>query len=440
MPRPRWPLPFLSVLLLAAAAAAQDDLRDVVQLQNGKELHGRVLSRNEPDEVVILQGGKRVRVATQAVAAMTTVRDHLREFFKRRDQLFDNASHRWIVAEWAASNGLPAMARLQALHVVLRDPDHVPAHELLGHRKRGSEWLWPLKDRWVPLAELQAYFAEWGHPLVLDGEHFQVRTNGTVMQAVDAVFDLERLYLWWLDTFGTELQLREVVAPKLTVLIWKDPKSFPAWSSFVVPYFRARVATGAEAQESTSYTWFEGPTGRPVRLYEVAMQHLLYRTLADDPDEGSPKQRLCAWAEIGLGEYVNGLFQGPPGQGKPAKWHIDPLDAKLVQERRYYGLEILTHRQMKQYYITVADNTDLDWASTHLFVAFLMDDAQQPSLRAGFLQYLFGALRKGQGQSSVALDRALGTRVETLEKPWRTWIEQQLTALKAAQVPNGMVR
>lgn len=431
--QPERALPRILPALLITALAAQDDMRDVVRLLNGKEVQGRVLARHEPGEVTVLQGGKRVRVDKDRIASMTTVRDQLREFFGRRDKLQDNARFRWILAEWAANSGLPAMARLQALDIVLREPDHAAARALLGHQKRGEQWLWPRQERWFTLPELQAFGSEWGHALVLEGEHFALRTTGTVRQAVDTLLDLERLYVWWMDTFGIQLELREVVTPKLPVHVWGDPKSFPAWSSFVVPYFRPRVANGLEASESLSYTWLEKNAGRPVRLFEVGIQHLMYRTLADDPDLLSPKNRLCAWAEVGFGQYVERMFRGQPGRVQPVAWQIAPAEARLVLDQRSYGLEHLTHRQIKQYYITVADNTQLDWASAHLFVAYLME---QPSLRNGFLLYLFEAIRKGKGASSSAFDAALETRVESLEKPWRLWIEQRFAELR----PGGQAK
>lgn len=75
----------------------------------------------------------------------------------------------------------------------------------------------------------------------------------------------------------------------------------------------------------------------------------------------------------------------------------------------------------------------LDWASAHLFVAYLVDEDRSTALREAFLQFLTMALRDGKGESSSGFDRLLGRKVETLEAPWRQWIEAGIQ--KAQQPP-----
>ncbi|HEX5051251.1 MAG TPA: hypothetical protein VFZ65_05730 [Planctomycetota bacterium] len=402
----------------------QDDLRDVVTLTNGQEVRGRVYERFEADEVTLLQGNQRLRVPRSRVATIDSLRERMREFFARHDRLPDNAHHRWYLADWAQRHGLVALAQLQAMDVVLHDPEHEPARALLGHRRRGKEWLWPRRDQWFTLADHEAYCADWGHPLLLESEHFVVQTNGGLRRAIDTAFDLERLYVWWFDTFGEALRLREVVSPKMPVQVWRSRREFPPWSSIVQPYFRPRVEN---LEQSTSYTFFEdAAAGRATRLFEVATQHLLYRTLAADPPFPTAKERLCAWAEVGLGQFVEHCFAGEPGRARAGPWRLPAHEGALVLGEHRYGLDILTHRQARQYFVTVADDTPFDQASAHLFVAYLLDPDRQPKLREGFLEFLFEALRTGKGESSSALDKLIGRKVETLEQPWRAWIEAAL--------------
>lgn len=427
------PPPHLGALCLMALATllpAQADMRDVVRLTNGQEIQGRVYERHEQDQVLILQGNKRVRVPQARVAEMVTVRDHMRDFFERRDRLPDNPRYRWILVEWALSRGLTSLAHLQAIDVVLHDGDHEQARALLGHRKFGNQWRWPRKDQWFTLEALEESTANWGRALELEGETFLVRTTAGMRRAVDTVFDLERLYVWWMDSFGGILMLREVVSQKLPVHIWSDHSSFPAWTSFEAPYFRPRSGDATTAwTESASYTWFAPESQRAVRLFEVATHHLIYRTLGEDSVVGTVKDRIAPWAEVGLGQYVDRRFSGPPGRATVGPWQIRAEEATLVQTERSYGLEILTHRPAKAYFVTVASNTALDWASAHLFVAFLMDEDVRPRLRDGFFDYLYEAHRRAKSASSTALDRALGRQVGTLEAPWRKWIEEKRSQL-----------
>jgi hypothetical protein len=416
-------------LAAALLLPAQDDLRDVVNLTNGQVVRGRVYERFDPTELVVLQGGKRVRVPMAKVASLDTVRDRATQLFRRWDALPDNQRYQWYLIEWAQQQELTNLARLLAMDLVLRDPIHEAAHTLLGHRLRGNEWLWPLDGQWVTLADIEAFHADWGHPWVLEGEHFTVRSNGGLRRTVDAALDLERLYVWWFTMFGESLRLHEVVANKMPVHIWAERSAFSAWSSTRQPYFRPRVETPAEA--STSFTFFDTlTTPRATRLFEVATQHLLYRTLAEDPAMSSAKERYCGWGEVGFGQFVEQQLTGPAGRAQPQAWQM-PIEAgETLVAQRSFGLENLIHRSSRQYYITVADNTAWEWAAAHLFVAYLLDADRRPDLRKAFLQYLVEALRGAKGDSSSSLDRLLGRKVETLEAPWRLWVSEELAAAK----------
>lgn len=430
-------------LLLAGTglpALAQDDLRDVVSLTNGQVLRGRVLDRHDPQALLLLQGNQRVRVEHTRVAGLDTVRDRLREFFVHHDRLPGNQRYQWFLVGWAQQRGLDAIARLQALSVVLQNPDHEEARAFLGHRRRGKEWVWPKGDQWVRFQDLEQNHAEWGRAWQLEGEHFAVRCNANLQRVVDTLFDLERLYIYWFDAFGDELRLREALGKKLQVQIWAERGQFPVLAGTGHPYFRPRVevnntldpsgSTGLEP--SNSATYFDGPqAGRATRLFEVATQHLMYRTLADDPAFPTPKERLCAWAEVGLGQYVDRMMQGPPGRARPVVWPFPLEEGQLVLSERRYGLPILTHRQARQYFLTVASNTALDWASAHLFVAYLLDTKNDPTLRPVFLGYLIEAMARGRAESSSTFDRLLGRKIETLEAPWRQWVDGNVRRLTA---------
>src|SRR5262245_9996766 len=118
---------FLLGLLCTGAGnplRAQDDLRDVVTLHHGQQIRGRMYEAFEPDEVTLLQGRQRVRVERSQIASIHSIRDDAREFFARHDRLQGNDRYRWWLAEWAENRGLHALARLQAMDVVLHEPDH----------------------------------------------------------------------------------------------------------------------------------------------------------------------------------------------------------------------------------------------------------------------------------------------------------------------------
>ena len=218
----------LAVAVLALASApAQDDLRDVVTTRAGESLRCRVLALYEPDGLTVKVGKRGRQLPLADVAAVDTVRTRTREFFGLLDRLPGNLKHRWFMAQWAADRELHDLARLTALDVVLRAPDHEGAHTLLGHRRRRGEWLWPCDGEWKTFAALQAVRADWQHGWCIAGECFQVQSNAELRRVVDALWDLERFHVVWFDRFGGLMQLHEVLGPKLEVRIWRDAARFP---------------------------------------------------------------------------------------------------------------------------------------------------------------------------------------------------------------------
>lgn len=421
---------------LLSMAPAQDDLRDRVVLDSGRELRGRVFSRQDGDEIVLQQGTHRQRLARRDVASMDTVRDRAREFFRLLDRLPDNPRHLWFLVGWARSHELINLAQLLATHLVLGHPDHEDAHQFLGHRRRGQTWLWPDGDEWRTLADLERDHATWGHAFVVDSEHFRVRTNATLRGAVDTLLDLERVYQWWHERFGESLHLYELVGEKVLFEVWRDRESFPGLNKFKHPFFQHRIE---DTQPPLVRCYFDGPsTGRPVRLTEVAVQALLYRTLADDPGVRTT-HRLCGWGEVGLARYAERCMAGPAGRLAAVTWRVPADEAALLLADKEPRLVSLTHRSTRQLHYTVTDEVATDWATVHLFVAHVLTSDRATGLAQGFLDYLRAALRGAKGDSSVELDRELGRKVETLEGPLREWVRAEVERAKAQALPviNG---
>jgi len=131
-------LPFLIAASTAGAAFAQDDLRDKLTRHDGKILTGRVHTPFAKDELVLLQGGKRVRVPRAEIASTDLLADRIREFGERRVRQKDSPKAQWFLVEWARSRELPGLARAQAMLLALDDDGHEQAHEFLGHKKSGK--------------------------------------------------------------------------------------------------------------------------------------------------------------------------------------------------------------------------------------------------------------------------------------------------------------
>lgn len=412
MPLAARPLAALATIALATAASAQDDLRDRIVTTKGKEVRGRVVDPAARDELVVLQGGKRVRIARADVASLDTVGGRVAAWLDRRArQQGQLAAQRFLIDD-AAAKELPGLARLQALWLALAHDDDA-AHAFLGHQRTAKGWQWRHGRRLLARAAWDAAVAADG--LDLAGERFALRGGGRPLDEALALFDLERLGAHWFATLGKDLGAREVLRP-VRVLVSPSPAAFPRWGLAPMPWF-APAPHGDEART------FHGGGARPERLFFVGAQGLIYRTLAGDVDAADARDRVCPWLEIGLGMVLERSFAGPAGFAAPGP--IQGLPAVAWRAlRRDYDLENLLHLPMHAcFYLRDDAATALHWSAAEGFVAFLLDDEAKPPRRDAFLRFARAALAEAKGDSSSAFDAALGEPVERLDAPWRSWLE-----------------
>ncbi|MEO0480749.1 MAG: hypothetical protein AAF196_14830, partial [Planctomycetota bacterium] len=219
---------------LAAQPERGDDLRDRLVLKNGRELRGRLETPFADEELILRQGGKRIRIPVGKVAERRTVREQVAEFVRLRTLAGEDLRKQWPLVDWAASRELGALARLQAMWVALHEPAHTEAHEFLGHRQRSDEaWLWPDppssrsgRVRYVDLDTLEQNHQGHGQALRLRSEHFEILSDGRLLSTVATLFDLEVLYASLFDDYGAELLLVEALQP-MELQVWTDETEFP---------------------------------------------------------------------------------------------------------------------------------------------------------------------------------------------------------------------
>lgn len=405
------------VLPFPAPAPAQSgpktDLRDTVTLTDGRRIRGRVVSRFAKDELVVVQGGRRQRFARKRVRDVHTINDDLRQFFAHRKKIGGNPKRAWILVEWAASKNLDGMARLQALSLVFEKPKFEKAHVFLGHKLRGKDkWLWPVGDRHRKFADYQKHHAKWGSALQLTGEHFKVKTTAGVSHAVKILLDLERMYLFFEDTFGAGVQTEEVLKP-IEMHVYASLSRFPSISSRKLPYYDPRSDHGM--------TFFLPDGKRPAQLFAIAAQSLLFHTLAGGR-ASQTRGHVCAWVEIGLGQWMESAFGGKPGVAAPLpKVSLDTLVASTVSRMRP-RLKRTTHLQYDLFH-ELSRRVNMRWDATNALVHFLMSEKPDPKRRQRFMDYLRQAFHKGLGDSSSAFDAAMGEPVEKLQVKFFRWLQ-----------------
>ena len=410
----------MGAALVPAPAAAQrgKDLRDVVTRTDGSQVTGRVVTPFATDEVLLVQGGRRVRIPRDRVAGMELVDDLVAEFSRNQRQAGDRVDAHFALAEWAQKVGLEALASVQAEYVLTLEPAHAPAHEFLGHREHPRRgWLWPDDRNWRTRDELDAAHASWGKARTRESEHFRVVTNAGVAVATTTLLDLEHLYTVLRDEFGAEFGWRTAIEP-VEIHVWSTDRDFPALAGECRPYYRPQPFGDFGA------TWVPGPGERPAELWTTATQAILYRSVADSPSLPTPVSRLCASLELGFARWMESRCIGPLGRATTREPGFEVWQAEFAQNIRRYDLPNLLHLGITpHFYGGLAGDPAVHWASAQCFVTFLLDPNAKPPRRDALIGWMRRALVDGQGDSSSAFDDAFGAKIETLEEPFRTWLD-----------------
>lgn len=401
-------------LALAAALPAQDDLRDRVTRSDGKVVTGRVQNPFAPDEVVLLQGGRRVRLARPDITAMDLVGDRVREFCERRVRLRNSDKAQQYLVDWAAAQQLPGLARAQAMWLALQDDGNTAAHEFLGHERGPKGWLWPHDGRKWTRAQLDEALAR--EPMTIRGERFVLRCSGDLPANVAALLDLEHLGVVWQARFGEALQLREVLAP-IDLVVHRSGDDLPKWGFRPLPYYVP------PPHGDVARTFFAGPAPqRPQKLFFVGTQGLLYRTLIGEVSRSDDRDRTCAWLEVGLGMVMENTMQGDAGFAAPGALRRQDLQA-LTALGRDYRLTHLLHLPMYSAFYLMDDTaTAIHWSAATMFTTWLLEPDNTPRTREPFLRFVRAALGERKGDSSSLFDKTMGVRVEELDAPWREWL------------------
>lgn len=404
------------LLALAAALPGQDDTRDVLTRRDGKTFTGRLLTPHSSDELLLLQGGKRVRLARGDLASTDLVADRVAEFCDRRLRM-KAPKAQWFLVEWAAAHGLPGLARAQAMLLALDDDSHTAAHEFLGHKPTAKGWLWEHDGRNITRDQLEVAMAK--HPFDLVGERFRIRSQGGLRQSVAALLDLEQLAVVFHQRFGAPLQLQESLQP-IAVEIARNGEEFPKWGFRPIPYYKPAP------HGDVALTFFAGPAPeRPHRLFFVGAHALLYHTLIGEVARQNDRDRINAWLEVGLAMHFENSLQGPAGFAAPGPLRAQDLQA-LQALGRDYRLTQLQHLPMYGgFYLLDDTNTAVAWGASTMFVAWLLEPDNDPKTREPFLAFVRESLGERKGDSSSAFDRLLGRRVEELEVPFTKWLAKR---------------
>lgn len=382
---------------------------DSVVLVDGTRLEGRIVV-DSPDRVVIRVGSRDHVVARADVKSADSRLAAWREAMERW-RLLDKEDATKIadIAAFAARLGLAEEARLFALRAVAVDPENRHARELLGHERKEKDKDWTFREQgrrytWTERVKRAADFRDaWR----LESTHWSVRANVSLLDATNAVLDLENFYAVYFDVLGPELGLHHVDAP-LAAQIHGDTASFPQIAGGRGFYDRA---------ENVLVVNSDPVLDRGLLVHE-ATHHLIAAT---GVLTRAAKAEVAPWLDEGLAEYFRATATGPAGR---LVYDASAVDTRSMRSQAHatetYKLSRIMTFDPGDYMST--SRQDLKYAQSYSFVAFLMaaDDARY---RGRFYEFLRGAWN-GKG-SSTDLEFALGVKLDAVQRSWNAWVRER---------------
>jgi hypothetical protein len=260
----------------------------------------------------------------------------------RREQ----AANLFAAAKALSAQG-EATRAYQLLHEVLReDPEHTEAKRILGYAKDGrGTWALP------GVGKLDPQVARMDHPKLnwkargywrLETTHFQIVTNHSAREAIEAAGQLEKLAALWRQVFfrywSTPQALAARIAggngplarerPKMQVVLFKSREEYVEQLTPVEPQIAMTVGYYNQAQRIAFF--IAGDTTVYPTWYHEATHQLFKEAVSDTVDEPGLQQNF--WAVEGAALYMESL------DDHGSYWTVGGCDVNRLQFARYRGL------------------------------------------------------------------------------------------------------
>jgi hypothetical protein len=128
-------------LLLTLVIVATPAFADVLHLESGGRIEGRIIERNA-STVAIEVGAGTMEFPMSAIARIESGRSVLDDYDERVAALADADIDGWLaLGRWAAANDLPGQAKSAYRHVLDHDPGNAVANAALGRVEVDGRWL-----------------------------------------------------------------------------------------------------------------------------------------------------------------------------------------------------------------------------------------------------------------------------------------------------------
>jgi Protein of unknown function (DUF1570) len=395
-------------LLLALAVAGDSRPLDTVELEGGSKLQGRVVFEDQ-EEIVLRVGTNERTILRKKVVRVDSRCAELRGIRQRWRGLAEtDLSGTLALARECREKKLEEEAQLLAWYVLSLAPKDAAAHEFLGHEKRGEGWLVADGARRWPYEKLLELRKQWKDAWEIASEHYRVRTNVPLHDAVIAVLEMESAYEAFHELLGRPLRFRELVEP-LEAQVHADQKSFPETAGDARSYF-----------DHTTHVLFVNSAGGFER---GAVAHEATHQLLDACIRSTRSARgdVPGWLDEGLAEYIRASTGGPAGRslGVAAQFDLARFQ-EHAQAKSPYDLSRVLNFGPDDFFGST--KSSLKYSQSYTLVCWgLYGD--QGRLRPRFFEYLKEAC-KGHS-SSTAFKAELKLDDAAIEKGWAAFVRAQ---------------
>jgi hypothetical protein len=317
-------------------------------------------------------------------------------------------------AKKSSSERQPTRA-FQLLHEVLReDPDHAESRRILGYIKNArGQWTTP---EWEKLVVETARLP---HPQLgwrpgyfrLQTPHFQIVTDHSKKEALDAGTQLENLHTLWRQIFFRYWSTPEALAarlagrneplarprPKMQVVLFKSRQEYSEKLTPAEPLVAVTLGIYRN-KERTSY-FFAGDESAYPTWYHEATHQLFQEGVSDTA--AAPGEQHNFWAVEGAALYMESL--APAGGGC---WTAGGCEAERLQLPRYRALsgDLLPSQRLASLgRVAIQRDPDIRklYAQSAALAHFLMDGVDGKH-REAFVDLLTGVYRGTDAADSLA--------------------------------------
>jgi hypothetical protein len=402
---PAWCRPVAIAGLLSGWLAPAHQAQDVVVLQDGTRVEGRVVFESQ-DKVVVRMGTKDREIEHAKVASVESILRSLHEALKWWDELEPtNLTAILDLARFCKSRGLEGEASVFAHRVLAADPKNEEAHLFLEHEKRGDGWIARDGNKRVPYTRLLELRKDFGDAWKFSTTHYDLTTNLDLEMASDLAIELELFYRTYYDWFGIDLGLYDVVDP-MACNVHADKASYPE-STGRTAYF----------DNSNNVLVELAPEGLLLEVLIHEAMHQLFHNTANETRKGGGA--IPPWLNEGMAEVFSVSRTGVPGRAR--------YDGRTIKAEHF-----VCHRAAKNPYdlgriltfnagdYGASSKADLKYAQSYTLVQFCLT-GEGGAHRDSFLEFLRGAYQ-GKGSSSD-FKSAIGSNEREFEKAWSEFVK-----------------